>query len=41
MDDKDSKNKKGIGYSLLYVVAYLHAMLPFSVLYLLSDILFL
>jgi len=38
MDDKGSK--KGIGYSLLYVVAYLHAMLPFSVLYLLSDILF-
>lgn len=38
MDDENNKN--GIGYTLLYVVAYLHALLPFSVLYLLSDILF-
>ncbi len=39
MDDED--NKMGIGYALLYVVTYLHALLPFSVLYLLSDFLFL
>lgn len=38
MDDEE--NKKGIGYSLLYVVAYLHALLPFSALYLLSDMFF-
>lgn len=38
MEAEDSK--KGIGYSLLYIVTYLHALLPFSVLYLLSDILF-
>lgn len=38
MDDESSK--KGIGYSLLYAVAYLLALLPFSVLYLISDILF-
>lgn len=39
MDDEGSK--KGIGYSLLYAVAYLHALLPFKVLYILSDILYL
>ncbi len=38
MDDENNKN--GISYTLLYVVAYLHALLPFSVLYLLSDIVF-
>ncbi|MCE5205903.1 MAG: lysophospholipid acyltransferase family protein [Porphyromonadaceae bacterium] len=38
MDAEESK--KGIGYSLLYIVTYLHALLPFSVLYMLSDILF-
>ncbi|HAR38754.1 MAG: acetyltransferase [Bacteroidetes bacterium GWD2_45_23] len=38
MDDENNKN--GIGYTLLYIVAYLHALLPFSVLYLFSDILF-
>lgn len=37
---EDNSSKKGIGYSLLFVVAYLHALLPFSILYLLSDILF-
>lgn len=36
MDDEGSK--KGIGYSLLYAVTYLHALLPFKVLYILSDI---
>ncbi|MCK9501753.1 MAG: lysophospholipid acyltransferase family protein [Lascolabacillus sp.] len=39
MDDGE-RDKKSIGYSLLYAVAYLHALLPFSVLYLLSDILY-
>lgn len=39
MDDEGSK--KGVGYSLLYAVAYLHALLPFKVLYILSDILYL
>ncbi|MDR2815572.1 MAG: lysophospholipid acyltransferase family protein, partial [Proteiniphilum sp.] len=39
MDDEGSK--KGIGYSLLYAVAYMHALLPFKVLYILSDILYL
>lgn len=39
MDDEGSK--KGIGYPLLYAVAYLHALLPFRVLYVLSDILYL
>ncbi|WP_294079135.1 lysophospholipid acyltransferase family protein [Proteiniphilum sp. UBA5384] len=39
MEGKESK--KGIGYSLLYGVAYLHALLPFRVLYVLSDILYL
>lgn len=37
---KKKKTKKGLGYSLLYAVTYLHALLPFSVLYFLSDILF-
>lgn len=39
MDDEE-RNKKSIGYSLLYAVTYLHALLPFSVLYFLSDILY-
>ena len=39
MDDEGSK--KGIGGTLLYVVTYLHALLPFRVLYFLSDILYL
>lgn len=38
MDDEG--RKMGRGYSLLYVVAYFHALLPFSILYLLSDILY-
>lgn len=33
-------SKKSISYSILYAVAYLHSLLPFSVLYLLSDILY-
>ncbi len=40
MEDEGSK-KGGIGYSLLYAVAYLHALLPFKVLYIFSDILYL
>lgn len=40
MDDGE-RNKKSIGYKLLYGVTYLHALLPFSVLYLISDILYL
>lgn len=40
MDDEGSKSKKGVGYSLLFAVAYLHALLPFKVLYILSDILY-
>ena len=39
MDDEGSK--KSIRYSLLYAVTYLHALLPFKVLYFLSDILYL
>ncbi|RNC64699.1 lysophospholipid acyltransferase family protein [Proteiniphilum sp. X52] len=39
MDDEASK--KGIGALLLYAVTYLHALLPFRVLYILSDILYL
>ena len=39
MDDEGSK--KGVGGSLLYTVAYLHALLPFRGLYILSDILYL
>lgn len=35
----DEGHKKGVGGSLLYAVAYLHALLPFRVLYILSDIL--
>lgn len=38
MDEEDCK--KTFGYSLLYAVTYLHALLPFSVLYILSDILY-
>ena len=33
-------NKKGIGYLLLYAGAYLLALLPFKVLYILSDFLY-
>ena len=39
MDEEDS-NKKSLGYSLLYSVTYLFALLPFSVLYVFSDILY-
>lgn len=39
MEGGDS-NKKGIGYKLLYAVTYLHALLPFRVLYILSDVLY-
>ena len=39
MDEEDS-NKKSLGYSLLYAVTYLFALLPFSVLYVFSDILY-
>lgn len=35
----DSKNKS-LGYYLLYGFSYLHSLLPFSVLYFLSDILY-
>lgn len=38
MDEEDSK--KSLGYSLLYAVTYLLALLPFSVLYVFSDILY-
>ncbi len=38
--DNEEINKKSIGYSLLYAVTYLHALLPFSVLYFISDILY-
>lgn len=37
---EEEKPKKSIGYRALYAVVYLHALLPFSVLYVLSDILF-
>lgn len=38
---EDEGSKKGIGVTLLYAVTYLHALLPFRVLYILSDILYL
>lgn len=38
--EEDNSKKGGIGYRWLYGVVYLHALLPFWVLYLLSDILF-
>lgn len=34
------ERSKGIGYYVLYGISYLHALLPLSVLYILSDILF-
>ena len=34
------KSKKGLTYYLVYGVLYLHALLPFRVLYVLSDILY-
>lgn len=37
--EEDSR-KKSIGYRVLYAIAYLHALLPFSVLYILSDVLY-
>ncbi len=37
----EEQNKKSVGYSLLYAVTYLHAMLPLSALYFISDILYL
>lgn len=39
MDEEDS-NKKSLGYSLLFAVMYLFALLPFSILYILSDVLY-
>jgi len=36
----DDDSRKGVTGSLLYAVVYLHALLPFWLLYLLSDILF-
>lgn len=36
----DKGRKKGVGYSLLLGITYLHAMLPFKVLYMLSDFLY-
>jgi KDO2-lipid IV(A) lauroyltransferase len=38
--EEDGK-KGGIGYRLLYGIVYLHALLPFWMLYILSDILYL
>ncbi|MBF6629323.1 MAG: lysophospholipid acyltransferase family protein [Proteiniphilum sp.] len=35
-----AKRKKSITYYLLYVVLYLHALLPFQLLYVMSDILY-
>ncbi len=37
----DERRKKRIGSSLLFAVAYLHALLPFRLLYMLSDVLYL
>lgn len=34
------KSRKRVGYYVLYAVSYLHAMLPFSVLYVLADVLY-
>ncbi len=34
------KSKKSVAYYLLYAITYLHALLPFSVLYVLSDFLY-
>lgn len=36
----EERNRKSLGYSLFYAVTYLHARLPFSFLYVLSDILY-
>ena len=36
----DEEDKKSLGYSLLFAVMYLFALLPFSILYILSDILY-
>lgn len=41
MEDVGQTPKQHLGYRLLYGIAYLHALLPFSVLYVLSDVLFL
>ncbi|MEA4919227.1 lysophospholipid acyltransferase family protein [Proteiniphilum sp.] len=38
---EDEGSKKGIGYSLLYALVYILALLPFRILYILSDILYL
>ncbi len=38
---EDDCKKGGVGYWLLYVLVYLHALLPFWVLYILSDFLYL
>lgn len=37
---EEEKSKKSFGYKLLYAIVYLHALLPFWVLYLLSDLLY-
>ena len=37
---EEEGKKEGVGYKILYGIASLHAMLPFRVLYVLSDILF-
>lgn len=36
----DDGSKKGVGYSFIFAMAYLFAMLPFKVLYLFSDFLY-
>ena len=38
---EDDCNKGGVRYRLLYGIVYLHALLPFWALYILSDILYL
>ncbi len=37
---EEDNRKKSIGYRVLYAMVYLHALLPFSVLYVLSDVLY-
>lgn len=36
----NEEGEKNVGYYILYGVAYLHALLPFSILYVLSDIMY-
>lgn len=40
MGNEENDNMSGLAYRLLYGITYLHALLPFSLLYLLSDFLF-